>query len=84
MKLINDTMKSNGKWSAKRVTAFCSFSMACALPLYSLYKGTLNHEILVLAGEFLTAALVCLGVSSWQKTQLAKSAPEQVITDENA
>jgi hypothetical protein len=77
MKIFRDTlMNDKGKYSAKRITALASFIMACALPMYSLYKGNISTEIIMLAGEFLTSALVCLGISSWQKTKLANNAEE--------
>lgn len=78
MKLINDTLKTNGKWSAKRVTALASFIMACSLPLYALYRNEVSSEIIMLAGEFLTSSLVCLGISSWQKTKIVESQKEEL------
>lgn len=65
--ILNQTLKCNGKWSAKRFTALFSFVFACVLPLYALYKGDLSTEICMLSGEFLTASLVSLGISTWDK-----------------
>lgn len=74
MKICKDILTNGrGKVSAKRVFATLSFMMACTLPLYSLYKGAISSEIIMLAGEFLMATLGLLGISSWQKTKMAET-----------
>lgn len=71
MKLFTDTlMNERGKYSAKRVTAFASFTVASALPIWSFYKGGLTMEVVFLSGEFLSACMVLLGISSWQKMKM--------------
>lgn len=70
MKLFDDTLKTHDKYSAKRITAFASFCVSCILPIWSFYKGGLTSEVVMLSGEFLAACLVCLGISSWQKTKI--------------
>jgi hypothetical protein len=65
--ILTQTLKSNGKWSAKRFTAFVAFDFSILFPVYALYKNGLTTEVVMLAGEFLVASMTLLGISTWQK-----------------
>jgi hypothetical protein len=65
-KLINDTLKPNGKWSIKRIGAFTSFWVSVVyamLPLATIFEV---HEF-VLVG-FLTYSATAIGMTVWNKT----------------
>lgn len=77
--IIEDTLKTRGKWSAKRITAFASFSYSCFLATCALYRGEFEAASVVI-GEYLMATLVLFGVMSWQK-QFIQQPEDEESTD---
>jgi len=64
-KLINETLKPNGKWSIKRLSAFTSFWLSVVyafLPLF--YKIELKEFVFV---GLLTYSATSLGLTVWNK-----------------
>jgi hypothetical protein len=70
--------KTGGRYSGKRITAFTSFGFACIITLYSIYKGILTETIAFVIGEFLSAAMIMLGVASWQRIHLNNFSSSQL------
>lgn len=64
-KLISDTLKPNGKWSIKRLSAFTSFWAAIAYALLPLFKDFKVHEFVFVG--LLTYSATSLGLTVWNK-----------------
>jgi len=45
MKIINDTLKVNGKWSKTNLTMFTSYLIAIYMSIFDLYKNGFNFEV---------------------------------------
>jgi hypothetical protein len=63
--LIEDTLKPNGKWSIKRLSAFTSFWMAVIYALIPLFKPFKVHEFVFVG--LLTYSATSLGLTVWNK-----------------
>jgi hypothetical protein len=63
--LIEDTLKRNGKWSIKRLSAFTSFWMAVIYALIPLFKPFKVHEFVFVG--LLTYSATSLGLTVWNK-----------------
>lgn len=63
--LIEDTLKRNGKWSIKRLSAFTSFWMAVIYALIPLLKPFKVHEFVFVG--LLTYSATSLGLTVWNK-----------------
>jgi hypothetical protein len=63
--LINETLKPNGKWSIKRLSAFTSFWMAVIYALIPLFNPFKVHEFVFVG--LLTYSATSLGLSVWNK-----------------
>jgi hypothetical protein len=64
-KLINDTLKPNGKWSMKRLSAFTSFWMAIVYAFLPLLKPFKVHEFVFVG--LLTYSATAIGLTVWNK-----------------
>lgn len=65
MKIIDDTLKFNGKWSRKSLTAFVSFTFALTYEFFGLFEKYDSKEyvfttLLILSGSV-------LGLTVWDK-----------------
>jgi len=65
-KLISDTLKPNGKWSMKRLSAFTSFWMAIVYALLPLLKPFKVHEFVFVG--LLTYSATAIGLTVWNKS----------------
>ena len=65
-KLISDTLKPEGKWSIKRLSAFTSFWMAIFYALLPLLKPFKVHEFVFVG--LLTYSATAIGLTVWNKT----------------
>jgi hypothetical protein len=65
-KLISDTLKPNGKWSMKRLSAFTSFWMAIVYALLPLFKPFKVHEFVFVG--LLTYSATAIGLTVWNKS----------------
>lgn len=65
-KLIADTLKPNGKWSIKRLSAFTSFWMAMCYAMLPLFKSFELHEFVFVG--LLTYSATAIGLTVWNKT----------------
>lgn len=45
MKIINDTLKVNGKWSKTNLTMFVSLIISIYMAFYDLYNHGFNFEV---------------------------------------
>lgn len=63
--LIEETLKRNGKWSIKRLSAFTSFWMAVIYALIPLFKPFKVHEFVFVG--LLTYSATSLGLTVWNK-----------------
>jgi hypothetical protein len=63
--LIEETLKRNGKWSIKRLSAFTSFWMAVIYALIPLLKPFKVHEFVFVG--LLTYSATSLGLTVWNK-----------------
>lgn len=70
IKLIEDTLKTDGKWSRKSLTCFACLIFAMAYSGYGLIEEKEVKEFVVIA--FLSVATGSLGLSSWEKKNLIK------------
>lgn len=65
-KLIADTLKPNGKWSIKRLSAFTSFWLSVAYALIPLFRPFEVHEFVFVG--LLTYSATAIGLTVWNKT----------------
>lgn len=65
-KLIDDTLKPNGKWSIKRLGAFTSFWAAILYACFPLFKPFEVHEFVFVG--LLTYSATAIGLTVWNKT----------------
>jgi hypothetical protein len=65
-KLISDTLKPEGKWSMKRLSAFTSFWMAIIYAFLPLLKPFKVHEFVFVG--LLTYSATAIGLTVWNKT----------------
>ena len=65
-KLISDTLKPNGKWSIKRLSAFTSFWVAIAYAALPLFKNFKVHEFVFVG--LLTYSATAIGLTVWNKS----------------
>ncbi len=65
-KIISDTLKPNGKWSIKRISAFTSFFMAVAYAVLPLFRPFEVHEFVFVG--LLTYSATAIGLTVWNKT----------------
>jgi hypothetical protein len=63
--LINETLKPNGKWSIKRLSAFTSFWIAVLYALLPLFKPFKVHEFVFVG--LLTYSATAIGLTVWSK-----------------
>ena len=63
--LINETLKPNGKWSIKRLSAFTSFWIAVFYALLPLLKPIKVHEFVFVG--LLTYSATAIGLTVWSK-----------------
>ena len=64
-KLINETLKREGKWSIKRLSAFTSFWMAVFYAIIPLFKPFKVHEFVFVG--LLTYSATAIGMTVWNK-----------------
>ena len=64
-KLINETLKPNGKWSIKRISAFTSFWIAVTYAFIPLFYAIKVHEFVFVG--LLTYSATSLGLTVWNK-----------------
>lgn len=65
-KLINDTLKPNGKWSIKRIGAFTSFWLSVIYAMLPLTATFEVHEFVFIG--LLTYSATAIGLTVWNKT----------------
>lgn len=65
IKLINETLKREGKWSIKRLSAFTSFWLAVCYALIPLF-AKFQVEEFVFVG-LLTYSAASIGLTVWSK-----------------
>lgn len=63
--LINETLKREGKWSIKRLSAFTSFWIAVLYAIMPLLKPFKVHEFVFVG--LLTYSATSLGLTVWNK-----------------
>ena len=66
-KIINDTLKPNGKWSMKRIGAFTSFWAAILYALLPLWGKQFEVHEFVFVG-LLTYSATAIGLTVWNKS----------------
>lgn len=67
-KLIEDTLKTDGKWSRKSLTCFACLVFSMGYSIYGMIDEKEVKEFVVIA--FLSVATGSLGLSSWEKKNL--------------
>ena len=74
--IINDTLKNpkTQQWSRKNLTGFMSMVFAMSYCAYCTRYDKPIQEFVV--AIFVSAALTCLGISSWEKANLTKEQKE--------
>jgi hypothetical protein len=75
--LINETLKPNGKWSIKRLSAFTSFWIAVMYALLPLFKPFKVHEFVFVG--LLTYSATAIGLTVWSKKIKAPHSTDQDI-----
>jgi hypothetical protein len=75
--LINETLKPNGKWSIKRLSAFTSFWIAVMYALLPLFKPFKVHEFVFVG--LLTYSATAIGLTVWNKKIKEPHSPAQDI-----
>ncbi len=65
-KIISDTLKPNGKWSIKRLSAFTSFWVAIAYASLPLFQDFKVHEFVFVG--LLTYSATAIGLTVWNKS----------------
>lgn len=65
-KLINDTLKPNGKWSIKRIGAFTSFWLSAIYAILPLSCPFEVHEFVFIG--LLTYSATAIGLTVWNKS----------------
>lgn len=65
-KLINETLRPNGKWSIKRLGAFTSFFAAILYALLPLFRTFKVHEFVFVG--LLTYSATAIGLTVWNKS----------------
>lgn len=65
-KLINDTLRPNGKWSIKRLGAFTSFWASIIYSILPLFKPFEVHEFVFVG--LLTYSATAIGLTVWNKS----------------
>jgi len=70
IKLIEDTLKTDGKWSRKSLTCFACLVFSMVYSGYGMVASKEVEEFVVIA--FLSVATGSLGLSSWEKKNLTK------------
>ena len=76
-KLIKDTLKPNGKWSIKRLSAFTSFWMAILYAFLPLVNPFKVHEFVFVG--LLTYSAASIGLTVWNKKIKEPHSPAQEI-----
>ena len=66
-KLINETLKPNGKWSMKRLGAFSSFWIAIVYAFTPVLAVVEIHEFVFVG--LLTYSATAIGLTVWNKKQ---------------
>jgi hypothetical protein len=64
-KLINETLKPNGKWSIKRISSFTAFWLAVIYAFVPLFKDIKIQEFVFVG--LLTYSATSLGLTVWNK-----------------
>lgn len=65
-KLIDETLRPNGKWSIKRLGAFTSFFAAILYALLPLFRTFKVHEFVFVG--LLTYSATAIGLTVWNKS----------------
>jgi hypothetical protein len=65
-KLIEDTLKPNGKWSMKRLSAFTSFWASMTYAIIPIFKPFEVHEFVFVG--LLTYSATAIGLTVWNKS----------------
>lgn len=74
MKIVNDTLKVNGRWAHKRVLSFSSFWAGVAYAFTPIFFPSFEvHEFVVLCAFGLSAG--CLGIDLHQKIKVQEEQP---------
>lgn len=71
-KIINDTLKSNGKWSMKRLTAFVTFNFVLVLGTFivisdKLLKSPINQYSIEVFNSLLLFLATLMGIAEFGK-----------------
>lgn len=68
--IIDHTLKNpgTGQWSRKNLTGFFSFAYAVYYATYGQVMDKPIQEFVVVS--FLSVAVACLGISSWEKANV--------------
>lgn len=65
-RLIDETLRPNGKWSIKRLGAFTSFFAAILYALLPLFRTFKVHEFVFVG--LLTYSATAIGLTVWNKS----------------
>ena len=65
-KLINETLRPNGKWSIKRLGAFTSFWAAVIYAMLPFFRTFKVHEFVFVG--LLTYSATAIGLTVWNKS----------------
>lgn len=65
-KLINETLRPNGKWSIKRLGAFTSFWVAVVYAMLPFFRTFKVHEFVFVG--LLTYSATAIGLTVWNKS----------------
>ena len=74
-KIINDTLKSQGKWSYKRITSLYILNVAiiyALLPIFFPKFDVVEFVFIALIGYSATM----VGVNAWEKSKLTDKSPK--------
>ena len=71
MKILTDTLKTNGKWSIKRIAGISGFYFAVLYAFVPIFKTDFIVLEFVFWG-FITFAASAIGLSSWEKIKQNK------------
>ncbi len=75
--LINETLKPNGKWSIKRLSAFTSFWIAVLYAIIPLFKPFKVHEFVFVG--LLTYSATAIGLTALAIHSSTWKAPEAAL-----
>ncbi len=66
--IITDTLKNDGKWSRKSLTAFCSFHIAIIYEFLGMFFELKTKEYVFIT--LLTLVGAVLGLTVWDKIKM--------------